>query len=213
MSWRLGRAAAAAAVVSVLAMTAARADQDQEGPFEVRLRAAYLDFANKSDAYAPLGVPSDAIHVNNKWLPDLDVEYFFAHNWSSELVLTYPQSQTVTLEKSVLGTFKHLPPTLTVKYDFLPDQMFRPYVGVGVNLTFISDVNLSVPTVGPLTLNSTSVGFAGQAGFDVQLAPHWYANADAKWIQISSAVKFDGTKISEARLNPWLLGVGVGYRF
>jgi len=218
MSWRV-RAAVAAAVLSVAAMTAARADEAAEGALEIRVRAIYLEPANDSDAYAPLAIPQDAVHINSKWLPDVDLEYFFTPHWSSELVLTYPQSQTVTIEKSALGgptaigSFKHLPPTLTLKYDFLPDQVFRPYVGVGVNLTLISDVNLNVPSVGPLTLDKSSVGFAAQAGFDLQLAPHWYANADIKWVQISSDVKFDGTRITTARIDPLLIGVGVGYRF
>jgi len=217
--------AGVAVVMSMLAMGAARAD-DQEGPWEVRLRAVYLAFAQKSDAVPALAVPSDAIHVNDKWIPDVDIEYFFTPNWSSELVLTYPQKQTVTVEKSALGgpteigTFKHLPPTLTVKYNFIPGGVVRPYVGIGINLTLISDVNLAVPTVPPipLKLDSTSVGFAGQAGLDWQLAPHWYANADVKWVQLGTDVKTvasDGTqtKVSHATLNPWLLGIGFGYRF
>jgi outer membrane protein len=185
----------------------------------VRLRSVYLYPANKSDAYAPLAIPSDAIHINDKWLPDLDFEYFFAPHWSSELLLTYPQSQTVTVEHSALGgptaigTFKHLPPILTAKYDFIPDGVFRPYVGIGVNLTIISDVHLDVPTVGPLSLNHTSVGPAAQTGFDLKVADHWFLNADVKWAQIRSDVKFDGAKISQARIDPLLFGVGIGYRF
>src|SRR5581483_2134425 len=148
------RLAFAAAVVGfgILSGTA-RADDQQ---WEVRVRGVYLDPANHSDAYAPLAIPSNAIHINSKWLPDLDFEYYFAPHWSSELVLTYPQSQTVTVEKSALGgpaalgTFKHLPPVLTVKYGFLPEGDFRPYIGAGLNLTIISDVHLNVPTVGKL---------------------------------------------------------------
>ena len=203
--------------MSMMAATAARADD--ESPWEVRLRSVYLDPANKSDAYAPLGIPSNAIHINDKWIPDIDIEYFFLPHWSSELLLTLPQSQTVTVEHSALGgptaigTFKHLPPTLTAKYDFIPNGVFRPYVGLGVNLTIISDVHLNVPTVGPLTLDKTSVGPAAQAGFDAKLAQHWFFSADAKWIQIRSDVKFDGAKISQARIDPLLFGVGIGYRF
>ena len=215
MNWRM--AMAAVVVATAAGMGVARA-QD-EGPWEVRLRVLYLEPANKSDAYAPLAIPSDAIHINGKALPDVDIEYFFAPNWSSELVLTYPQSQTVTVEQSALGgptaigTFKHLPPTLTLKYNFLPEGTFRPYLGVGINLTFISDVNLNVPTVGPLTLNSTSVGPAAQAGFDALLAPHWFFNADVKWAQIRSDVDFNGSRISQARIDPMLYGIGIGYRF
>ncbi len=66
--------AVAAGMTTMLVTTAVRADD--EGPWEVRLRAVYLDPANKSDAYAPLAIPHDAIHINDKWLPDLDLEYF-----------------------------------------------------------------------------------------------------------------------------------------
>lgn len=210
-------AAVAAAMMGILGGTLARADDD--GPWEVRLRGVYLDPANKSDAIPALKVPENAIHINGKGLPDLDFEYFFTPNWSTELVLTYPQEQTVTVEQSALGgpanigTFKHLPPTLTAKYDFLPDEVFQPYLGVGINMTLLMDRNIAVPTVGPLTLDTWSFGPAAQAGFDVKLAPHWYLNADVKWAMIRSDIKFDGTKISEARIDPFLFGLGIGYRF
>ena len=63
----------------------------------------------------------------------------------------------MTVEQSALGgptaigTFKHLPPVLTAKYNFIPDGIFRPYVGVGINLTIISDVHVNVPTPSELT--------------------------------------------------------------
>jgi outer membrane protein len=198
------------ALTAVAAFSSARAD---DGPWEVRLRGVYLDPANKSDAIASLA-PQNAIHINSKWLPDLDFEYFFTPNWSTELVLTYPQSQTVTVSGTSIGTFKHLPPVLTAKYDFLPGRDFQPYLGVGINVTIISDVNLAVPGVSPLKLNSTSVGPALQAGFDYKLGDHWYANADVKWFKLSSDVDLPGgTKISTVHIDPFLFGIGVGYRF
>jgi len=206
-----------ASAVSISSASAGTSADD--GPWEIRLRAVYLDPSNKSDAYAPLGIPSDAIHVNAKWLPDVDLEYYFAQHWSSELVLTYPQKQQVTVMQSALGgpvnigSFKHLPPTITVKYGFMPQAAIRPYLGAGVNITYISDVNLAVPTVGRLDLDHWSVGPAVQGGLDWKIADHWYANLDVKWAMIRSDVKFDGTKISEARIDPILAGVGVGYRF
>jgi len=208
-----------AATAVVLLGSAAVASADEEGSFEVRLRGVYLDMANKSDAYSPLGIPENAIHVNDKWIPDLDVEYFFTPHWSSELVLTYPQVQEVTVEHSALGgptaigSFRHLPPTLTAKYNFLPDSDIRPYVGAGVNITLIYDDNLTVPTVGRLDLDHVSVGPAVQGGLDWKIAPHWFLNTDIKWAMLRSDIKFEGTKISEARLDPLLLGVGIGYRF
>jgi outer membrane protein OmpA-like peptidoglycan-associated protein len=130
------------------------------------------------------------------------------------LVLTYPQSQNVTVSGTAIGTFKHLPPVLTAKYDFLPDHDFQPYVGAGVNVTIISDVNLAVPGVGELKLNSTSVGPALQTGFDYKLRDHWYLNADVKWFKLGSDVDLaGGTRVSTVHIDPFLFGVGIGYRF
>jgi len=87
--WKM--AAIAAGIASILGASAARADDD--GSWEVRLRAVYLDPANKSDPIGALAVPANAIHINSKVLPDLDFEYFFTPNWSTELVLTYPRAK------------------------------------------------------------------------------------------------------------------------
>lgn len=206
----------AASIVGIFCANSAQAD---DGSWEVRLRALRLVMAQNSDAIPGLAVPDDAIHVNDKWIPDIDIEHFFTPHFSSELVLTYPQKQTVTVEKSALGgpanigTFRHLPPTLTAKYNFLPGAVFQPYVGAGINITYISDVNLTVPTVGRLDLDRWSFGPAVQLGFDYRIADGWFVNADAKWAMLRSDVKFQGTKISEVRLDPFLLSVGIGYRF
>ncbi len=201
---------AAVTLVAGFASAPARADGES---WEVRLRGVYLDPANKSDAIPALA-PANAIHVNSKVLPDLDFEYFFSPNWSSELVLTYPQSQTVTVSGTSIGTFKHLPPVLTLKYDFLPGRAFQPYIGAGLNLTIISDVHLAVPHVGTLDLNSTSVGPAAQAGFDYKLPNHWYLNADVKWVKIGSDLSLVGVgRVSTVHIDPILAGLGVGYRF
>lgn len=199
----------------------ANADDTAEGNWEVRVRAVYLDPANDSDAIPALAVPKNAIHINSKTIPELDIEYFVTPNWSSELILTYPQKQTVTVESSalggpaVIGEFKHLPPILTVKYNFLPGQTFRPYLGAGVNFTLLSDVRLAVPTAPPmaLELSRTSVGPAVQGGFDYSLGDHWFANADVKWAMLRADVKYDSQKISEVKVDPVLIAVGLGYRF
>jgi outer membrane protein len=218
-------AAVGAGMMGMLAATAAYADDmyatavSAEGKWEVRLRGVYLEPKNDSRAVPALAVPRDAIHINDKWLPDLDIEYFFTPHWSTELVLTYPQTQDVTVEKSALGgptpigTFKHLPPILTGKYNFNPDGMFRPYFGIGVNYTLIWDVSLNVPTVGPLTLDNHSIGPAAQVGMDVKVKDHWFLNVDIKWAEINSDLYFKGAEVSRLQLNPWLFGVGIGYRF
>jgi len=196
-----------------------------EGDWLVRLRAVRVDFKQNSDAIPSLGVPANAITVDDQTIPDIDFEYFFSNNLSTELVLTYPQSQTVRVRQSALGgpvdigTFKYLPPTLTLKWNFIPDGKFRPYVGVGVNLTLISSVNLNQvqalnDITGNIDLDSSSVGFAAQVGADFKVSDHWFVNADIKYVAISSDVKTANFgKVSTVNLDPMLYGLGVGYRF
>ncbi|MFO1319120.1 MAG: OmpW family outer membrane protein [Burkholderiales bacterium] len=189
---------------------AVRAD---EGALLVRARIVNLQMTNTSEAIPSLSVPADAIEVNDKTIPEVDITYFFTKNIAAELILTYPQKQEVTLSGTKIGTFKHLPPTLTAQYHFLPDGMVRPYVGVGFNYTRISSVSLNVPGVGALDLDKSSIGPAAQIGVDVKIADNLFLNVDIKKIYINSDVKAGGTKVSEVKLNPLAIGVGIGYRF
>jgi outer membrane protein len=192
---------------------AAQAKPAAEGKFMVRLRALSLTPANKSDAIPSLGVKTDAITVSSKVFPDIDIAYYATPNIALELVLTYPQQHDVLLNDAKIGTFKHLPPTLLAQYHFAPDATIRPYVGAGVNLTLISDVNINVPGVGALDLEKSSVGAAGQIGVDIKLLPGKFLNIDVKKVMIGSDVKAGGAKVSAVKVDPILASIGFGIRF
>jgi outer membrane protein len=181
----------------------------QESPLLVRARAVYIDPANQSAPVGGAGA-SDRIHASTKTIPELDVSYFFTPNWAAELILTYPQKHDVTLDGAKIGSFKHLPPTLTAQYHFLPRANINPYVGAGVNYTLISSVSL---LNGAGSLEHDSMGLALQAGVDFKLDKNWSINLDVKKVQIRSDVNISGVRASEVKVDPLLVGVGVGYRF
>ncbi|MDQ2823323.1 MAG: outer membrane beta-barrel protein [Pseudomonadota bacterium] len=181
----------------------------EESPWLVRVRAVHIDPADKSDPVGGVGA-SDRLHVSDKWIPDLDISYFFTPNWAAELVLTYPQKHTVTLDGASIGTFRHLPPTLTAQYHFLPGRVFNPYVGAGINYTLISKVHL---LGNGARLEHDSVGLALQAGVDYRIDERWSINVDVKKLQLRSDVTIGGVHASRVKVDPVLLGVGVGYRF
>lgn len=182
----------------------------EEGPWMVRLRAVSLQPANKSDAAT--GIPADAIHVSNKIIPEVDFSYFFTPNFAAELILTVPQEHDVTLSGTKIGTFKHLPPTLTAQWHFLPGGTVNPYVGAGLNYTLISDVKLAN---GALDLGKSSTGLAAQAGVDFKVASNCYINLDIKYVQLKTDVKVaaTGAKVTTVKVDPMLYGLGIGYRF
>lgn len=201
-------AAAAAAFASSFAAPAFA--QEAQSPWLVRVRAVQLSPENKSDPVTGVTTQSDQLTINSKTIPEVDISYFFTPNIAAELILTYPQKQDVRLSGNKIGTFKHLPPTLLLQYHFTPESRFSPYVGAGINYTRISSVDI---LNGGAQLESNSVGGALQAGFDVKIDKHWLINFDIKKVQISSDVKMGGTKVSSVKIDPWLIGVGVGYRF
>jgi len=200
----------AAALIAVVSSAA------EANTWAVRVRATYLEMANKSDAFSALGInfASDAVHVNSKMIPEVDVSYFITPQFTTELVLTIPQTQDVTLAGvGKLGTFKHLPPTLLAQYRFsTPSDSVHPYVGAGLNYTLIWGSNLSVAGI-PLALDHNSFGFALQAGIDFDMGNNQFINFDIKKVGIQSDVKVAGSRLTTAKLNPWLFSLGYGWKF
>ncbi len=197
------------AAVLAVAGSQALAQEAQDSNWLVRARAVHIDPANESTPLAGVGA-GDRIHVSTKTIPEVDVSYFFTPHLAAELILTYPQKHDVTLDGQRIGSFRHLPPTLTAQYHFAPQASVRPYVGAGVNYTRISRVKL---LGGAATLEKDSWGLALQAGVDIKLDARWSVNVDVKKVKLRSDVLLGGAKASEVRVDPVLVGVGVGYRF
>ena len=195
--------AAVAAVVALLS-TSAMAQTQAGSPWLVRVRGVNLDAANKDSTGLGLS-------MNDKTIPEVDISYFFTPDIAAELVLTVPQKQA--LSSSVLGgqigTFKHLPPTLTLQYHFAPGANVRPYVGAGVNYTRFSSVNLPAG----VDIDRNSFGLALQAGVDIPLSRNLSLNFDIKKVQIRTDVLAAGAKIGAFKADPLLIGVGLGWRF
>ena len=198
----LAAALAAAAFVPTVAAA-------QEGPWLVRVRAVNLDSANKSDT-----TPDLKLSVNDKVIPEVDISYFFTPNLAAELVLTVPQKHDIRSDGTKIGTLKHLPPTLLAQYHFTGGA-FKPYVGLGLNLTLFSDVKFDPAVDAALapSVKSSSTGLAFQVGFDYAISKSTYLNVDLKKVQIGTDVRSAGTKIGTFKVDPTLVGVGLGWRF
>ena len=193
----------AAAAICALTIGAASA-QTAEGPWMVRARAVSLQSTNGDGT-------SLGLSINNKVIPEVDFTYFFTPNVAAELILTVPQQHTLH-SRTVggdIGTLKHLPPTLLLQYHF-DAPGYKPYVGAGMNFTRFSDVDL---TVAGAEVQSTSVGGALQVGVDVPVGKRLYVNFDIKKVYIGTDVYLNGSKLGTFRVDPLLIGVGLGYRF
>ncbi len=183
----------------------------QQSPWLVRARAVHINPADKSDAVPALGLPANAISVSNKTIPEIDISYFFTPNIAAELILTYPQKHDVYVTGlGNIGSFKHLPPTLSLQYHFTPAAQISPYVGAGINYTNISSVNL---LNGAADFEHKSFGLALQVGADFKIDKHWSINLDVKKVQIRSDLLAGGAQIGHVKVDPVLVGLGIGYRY
>ena len=191
----------------------AAAQGSEKSPWQIRLRAIGV-IPDDSAKTTVLGGSAD---ISNDYVPELDITYFFTDHVAVELILgTTKHRATATdtiLGDVPLGNFRILPPTLTVQYHFVADGKFRPYIGAGINYSFFFDENPAGGAVTSLAI-SNSVGLALQVGVDIALDNHWLLNLDVKKLWLDTTAKVNGGAIvSKVNVDPWIVGVGFGYRF
>lgn len=191
-------------------------DVDPQSPWMIRVRALGVV---THDSGSVSGAPGVGLKYSDTVVPELDISYFFTDNIAAELILgtTYANIKTKgALGEIPVGKSWLLPPTLTLQYHFTNMGNFKPYLGAGVNYSLFysqSDKggfrNLDV---------DNHFGWALQAGFDYMIDKNWGVNFDVKKIFLDTKWSVDGSPLGvplhgKAKIDPWLIGTGVTYRF
>lgn len=142
------------------------------------------------------------------------VEYFFNDNISAELLLATPISHDVLVNGDSAVKIKHLPPTLTAKYNFKNSTRFTPYIGVG-GTAFVAWDEKS-DALGKVKVKE-DFGFAGQIGFNFQPADakNWGVFVDARYAQLSPEVTLVdvGNHKFDLDIDPMVYTIGYSYKF
>lgn len=200
-----------AALLGATALVPVQASADEAGfktksagDFLVRARGIYVVPDEDLD-----GTPG--LDVSNEFVPEVDFSYFVTDNIALELIAATTRHD-VSLPGTPLGKVSLLPPTLTVQYHFLPKSQFSPYVGAGLNYTFFYDEDAPGGAITSVDYKN-HVGYALQAGVDYALTGNWSVNLDVKKIFLKTDVSVNGGPDTGVDLDPWIIGVGVGYRF
>lgn len=211
---------------SVLALTAALglaapASAHEAGDWLVRVGGSLVDPASNNGRLdlTALDGGQQRIDVDDKWGLTFNVTYMYTANIGVEVLAALPFKHDIYVDTlGKVGSVKHLPPTVSLQYHFNPTGMFQPYAGVGLNLTlFFSESETGVlDDLGvSLDVDSSSIGFAVQAGFDYMITDRWFLNADLRYIDISTRARIK--EVPEIRgkvdIDPIVYGLHVGYRF
>ncbi|BBT14739.1 outer membrane protein W [Metapseudomonas otitidis] len=160
----------------------------------------------------------------------LNFAYMLTDNLAIELLAATPFEHDVKIKGTALdaangklGTLKHLPPTLSlVYYPLDPKSAFQPYVGGGINYTWIYDehVGSEATAAGFDNFNvKNSWGLAWQVGADYMLTDNVMLNAQVRYIDIDTRAYVDNSIAGGVRakvnvdVDPWVYMVGLGYKF
>lgn len=224
--------ALAALAVSLFSINLANAQnettttQPDSNKWMVRLRGVGVIPQESGD----VGIIGGDVALSNTFIPELDFTYFFTKNIAAELILgtTEHDAHTVSSDISAvggptsadvdLGSVYLLPPTLTLQYHFYAGDVFKPYLGAGVNYTIFYGVDEG-STVKDVSYDN-AFGYAFQAGFDLKLNDKFYLNVDCKKLFLKTDVTVDASNLAAGLsipatvdINPLLLGFGVGMKF
>lgn len=180
------------------------------GKWMVRVRGiGILPDVDSSTNVAGIGVD-----IDERIVPELDITYFLTNNLALELVLAIAKHDVEgsgLINGADVGDFLIIPPHLMLQYHFDLGNGFKPYVGVGVNYSIIFDEDAAAPFTS-LDIDN-GWGFSLQAGIDVRVKDNWYLNVDVKktWLNVDATV--NNAITADIDVDPWIVGVGIGYRF
>lgn len=177
------------------------------GDVLVRLRA--ISIQPQVSAGGALG--SLGVDVNNAIVPELDFTYMIRDDIGVELILATSRHQ-VTSDIGGLGGVGVLPPTVLLQYHFNHQGRVRPYVGAGLNYTYFYNDKLKAGDT-PVAIRRSSFGPALQAGVNVQVTKTLFVNADVKKIWMRTSASAGGADLGSLKIDPWVLGLGVGMKF
>jgi outer membrane protein len=138
-----------------------------------------------------------------------------------ELLAAMPFKHDIRLKSTTtpVGSTQQLPPTLSVQYHPALNSAFKPYVGLGVNMTIFFDEEIDgAAGLGErLELDTVSVGPAVQIGLDYYFTDTQFLNLDVRYIDIETDAKIKGSggtiDVGTVKIDPLAIGINFGWKF
>jgi outer membrane protein len=177
----------------------------EQGDWLIRFGASNVD---------PKSNNSPVVSVDSATSATFNFTYMMTANWAVEVLAAYPFEHDISLvDGPEVGSTKHLPPTVSLQYHFLPESTFQPYIGAGINYTdFFSEKLYGQLEGASLSLDS-SWGIAAEVGADIMLGDTWFLNLNLRWIDIETDAKVNGDPLGKVEIDPMVYGAHVGLRF
>lgn len=179
---------------------------------EWSLRAGPTYVSPKSDNGSLAG-GALAADIDDETQLGLTLNARFTPHFALELLAATPFHQMAKLGGAEAVDFRHLPPTLTAQWHFLPESTVSPFVGAGVTYTWIYDEKELGPVAGADVRIDNTWGASAQAGLVFRINERLDLVADARWMDISPDVRVDGAEVGSVDVDPLVYSVMLGWRF
>ena len=186
------------------------------GQWQVKVGASAVAPTQETNVNSAVGAITVEADSELAFTPS--VEYFFNDNFSAELLLATPISHDVDVTAAganIAGVnLKHLPPTITAKYNFKNSTGFTPYIGVGATAFIAWDEETSGALAGTDVKVKEDFGYAAQLGFNFQpeVSKQWGVYVDVRYADLNPKVE---TAVGNFKLDidPIIYTLGYSYKF
>lgn len=207
MKTHLGRSVLALA----LAAAALPAFAQSKGDLTVGIGAHNVDPKSDNGALAngtlPLDIGSDA-------RPTITGEYFVRDGLGIEMLAALPFQHDISIKGvGKVGSTRHLPPTVSLQYHFNNGGTVSPFAGIGLNYTTFFKERTTGALAGTRLSLDDSWGAAVHAGVDFKVGARGAIRVDARWIDIDTTVKVNGTDLGKAHIDPLAYGAAYIVKF
>jgi outer membrane protein len=194
----------------------------QSHPWQANLRLAEV---RTHDGSSTLPTTSYGLDLQPGGAAELALNYTFLPEWALELSLTHSRLDIDAVTEGVpafnAGSARLGIAALVLQYRVFVVGRLRPYLGVGVNFASLSGFSAdeALTSSGLDTISfSRSVSISAQVGADYAIDERFSINADIAFhdvgttaaVMLPSGERFGTLQVD---VDPWVLALGVGYRF
>jgi outer membrane protein len=198
------------AVALVLGGVAAPAFAQQAGEWTFGIGAHQVN--PKSDNGSLVNGTLD-VEVGSNVRPTITAEYFIRDNLGIEVLAAWPFEHDISIAGlGRVGSTKHLPPTVSLQYHF-GNGTVKPFVGAGINYTLFMSEDTEGALAGSDLELDDSFGLALHAGVDFKVGEKGAIRIDARWIDIDTDAKLNGTDIGTVNIDPLVYGAAYVFKF
>lgn len=209
--------------VSMIALGVGQAVAYEAGDLVVR--GGYASVNPDSDSDDVLGAGTK-VEVESGAAAGISLTYMFSSNLGLEVLAATPFTHDIEgdggLDGISIGETKHLPPTVSLQYNFPVENQLNLYAGLGVNFTTFfgekedDELKAALGTDDVDVKLKDSWGLAVSAGVDYQIDDKWGVNAGLYWIDIDTEAKVgvNGTEATrfDVNIDPIVYRLNVVYK-